>query len=42
MLTTVVVCIYCGGKDVIRSGKTRNGKTRNGKQRLKCKGCGRS
>ncbi len=37
MLTKVVVCVHCGGEDVIRSGKTRNGK-----QRLKCKGCGRS
>ena len=37
MLTKVVVCVHCGGGDVVR-----NGKTRNGKQKLKCKDCGRA
>lgn len=37
MLTRVVLCVHCGGEDVIR-----NGKTRNGKQRLKCKDYGRA
>lgn len=37
MLTKVVVCVHCGGDDMVR-----NGKTSNGKQRLLCKGCGRT
>jgi transposase-like protein len=32
MLTRVVLCVHCGGEDVVR-----NGKTSNGKQRLLCK-----
>lgn len=37
MLTRVVVCVHCGGEDMVR-----NGKTSNGKQRLLCKSCKRT
>ncbi len=37
MLTKVVMCVHCGGDDVVR-----NGKTNNGKQRLLCKSCKRT
>lgn len=37
MLTKVVMCVHCGGEDVVR-----NGQTSNGKQRLLCKSCKRT
>ncbi len=37
MLTKVLLCVHCGGDDVVR-----NGKTNNGQQRLLCKSCKRT